>query len=331
MVSCTPLVIHDAIVGEAKEYNDFKGISKELLPYYEGFMSQYNSVHDKETFIFFSDPHLLGNDNSFTLQERIFFESSFNSMKCLYDKLPIDFCLCGGDWLNSKDTQDAAIRKLQFANEKMKDWFPRYYKILGNHDTNYQGIVSADNSSRGDLPDSIINNVYFNDTGSAFYFFKVKQTLFIILDTGIDWQTSINEYRKQQIEWLSQLLLVSKESHIVIGMHIFYNVYDTIKTRTPMSLEVMGLCNAFNKREVYESNYLTCDFTNAHGIVHFILCGHNHVDFEYYENDIPCIAITKFISDGKPSFDLCMIDYDNGYLETVRIGTGENRHIRFYQ
>ena len=151
--------------------------------------------------------------------------------------------------------------------------------------------------------------------------------MFYILDTGIDWFPHIDNYRFEQIAWLASNLAVNEEPHIVIGMHMFYNAKVDSSSILPMSREVLDLCSAFNKRGVYEYNTVKADFTAAHGIVHFFISGHNHVDFVCDEYDIPCIGITRLISEGQPSFDLCLVDYNTGVLNTIRVGSGQNRNI----
>ena len=122
-------------------------------------------------FLFFTDPHLLGSNNKFSDSEKSRLVDSFAEMKVLYDKLPVSFCLSGGDWLNNGDTQDMAKEKLLLADDEMKEMFPSYFKIMGNHDTNYQGIVSDDDISRGDLSREWVDNEYYSETGSAFFSF----------------------------------------------------------------------------------------------------------------------------------------------------------------
>ena len=325
VISCQSLSFEDVSYNDSSAYK--RELEESLQPYIKTFMDKYDNVGEKEAFIFFSDPHLLGDNSSFTSTEQKKFYTSFESMKVLYDRLPIEFCLCGGDWLNNRDTQNAAKEKLLYADSKMKEWFPSYYKMMGNHDTNYQGFVSNRDSSRGDLPYDFINNEYYKDIGCSYYSIKAKETLFIILDTGIDWETSMDVFRTQQIEWLSQLLCTNTCEHLVIGLHMFFNEPVENNHPLPMSKVLIDLCNAFNKRKSYDVNGETYDFAEAQGTIHFFICGHNHVDFVYYESVIPCVGITSFITEARPSYDLCLIDYDNGYLNMIRVGAGQDRHI----
>ena len=322
IISCNPLLSTDISVEDSQMVED-----ETLKPYFVAFSEKYERLNEKEAFVFFSDPHLLGYHSSLSYGEEQLFDSSFKSMRAIYNYLPFSFCLCGGDWLNNGDTQDSAKGKLLYADEMMNQWFYPYYKMMGNHDTNYQGVVSETDSSRGDLPDTFINDVYYSDIGTAYYTIKGMNTLFFILDSGIDWASQIDSYRQEQIEWLVSQLLTNIEKHIVIGIHMFYNG----KIVMPMSQALMDICNAFNRRDVYESSFVKADFTASQGVVHFILCGHNHADFVYDEYGIPCIGITKFITEGQPSFDLCLVDYESGCLNMIRVGSGSDRHIPIAQ
>ena len=324
-ISCEPFKI------DAVEKEDTFNLPDSLKHYAESFQTAYDLCIEKDSFLFFSDPHLLGNNSTFSTAEQLRFDSSFEAMRALYEYLPLEFVLCGGDWINNKDTQDAAKRKLLYADDRMKQWFSPYHKMMGNHDYNYQGIVSAANSARGDFLYSFINETYYADEGKSYYTIIGNNTRFFILDTGIDWTTIIDDYRKEQLEWLATQLQINKEKHIVIGMHIFYNGKVENNNPMPMSREVLGLCGAFNKRAVYESKVLKSDFRDSEGVVHFILCGHNHVDFEYLDSDVPCIGITQLETNNCPSYDLCLIDYDNGVMRMIRVGSGTDRLVQIAQ
>lgn len=304
-------------------------LADSLKHYVESFQTAYDSCIEKDSFLYFSDPHLLGYNSTFSQTEQHRFDASFGTMRALYDYLPLEFVLCGGDWINNRDTQDAAKRKLLYADARMKQWFSPYYKMMGNHDYNYQGVISFSNSCRGDLPYDFINGTYYSDEGKSYYMIEGDNTKFFILDTGIDWVTLIDDYRKEQLEWLAEQLRANEDKHIVIGMHIFYNGKVENNNPMPMSKEVLGLCVAFNKREVYESNVLNSDFRDSKGKVHFILCGHNHVDFEYLESAVPCIGITQLMTNNCPSYDLCLVDYDSGILKMIRVGSGADRQVQF--
>ena len=277
-----------------------------------------------ESFIYFTDPHLLGANSVFSDAVKINLSNSFTSMNELYSSIPFSFCLCGGDWLNNGDTQEMAKSKLLYVNDLMKSSF-RYYKMMGNHDTNYQGIISTEDSSRGDLPKCFIDEEYFSETGSAYYSFHTSQTVFYVLDSGLDWSIDLDDYRFEQLSWLASSLEKESYKHIVLCIHMFYN----LDIMTPMSAELVRLCNAFNDRCCVRLNEQEYDFRESTGRIHFVLTGHNHNDYvNYVGHGIPVICTCDFRKDSTFNFDLCVLDYESGFFHMIRVGGGEDRSIR---
>lgn len=298
-------------------------VYKEACLLYEEYAEKY---HPDESFLFFTDPHLPNIDGLFPDSSRESFISSFDLAKALYDDLSLYFCLCGGDWLNRMDTQDIAKQKLLFVDEQMKSLFNRYYKILGNHDTNYQGVISNNNSGRGDLPRSFIDQVYFVETGSAFYSFVGNMTRFYVLDSGLDWTSDMDDYRWEQIHWLANQLGNNRLKHIAICIHMFY-IDERI---VPMSKELVQLIDAFNNRSSITLQGIEYDFSLATGNIQFVLSGHNHKDsitFVGENGTIPIIQTINYSYEGSNSFDLCQVDYNCDVLTLIRVGYGESRSV----
>ena len=285
-----------------------------------------NCESGPEAFLYFTDPHLLSYGNRFDESIKNQLVSSFDLAKEVYKMLPLNFVLCGGDWLIDSDTQEIAKQKLLFADKQMKSMFTPYYKMFGNHDTNYQGIISDDNKNRGDFPREFIDKEYFSETGSAYYSFVEGNTEFFVLDSGIDWNPALNDYRREQLKWLSNELEKSDRLHKAIGIHLFYN--DGIKI-TPMAEELMSICSAFNSRTKYIIDDDEYDFSHSRGVIHFVISGHSHVDFTERVKGIPVIGTTNFYRGTHP-FDICILDYNTGYLDMVRVGEGEDRHVEMY-
>ena len=279
-----------------------------------------------ESFLYFTDPHLLSYGNRFDENIRNQLVSSFDLAKEVYELLPLNFVLCGGDWLTDSDTQEIAKQKLLFADKQMKSMFTPYYKMMGNHDTNYQGIISEENKNRGDFPKDFIDKEYFSETGSAYYSFIEGNTEFFILDSGLDWNTDLDDYRREQLKWLSKQLEKSDCLHKAIGIHMFYN--DGIKI-TPMAEELMSICSAFNSRTKYIIDDDEYDFSHSRGVIHFVISGHSHVDFTEIVQGIPVIGTTCFYNETHP-FDICILNYNTGYLDMIRVGEGEDRHVEMY-
>lgn len=296
---------------------------------YDQAQSIIQNSNISEAFLFFTDPHLLSGEDQFTRTTKNNLNDSFKSAKELYDKLMLDFCLCGGDWLNQRDSQEMAKEKLLYADQLMKTTFGKYYKIMGNHDTNYQGFISKNNKQRGDLPRSFIDNEYFSETGSAYYSFDGRETRFFILDSGLDWEISMDEYRWEQILWLAELLRTNDREHIVIGIHMFYSE-DNI---TPMSEILVQLCDAFNEKRIIAIGDREFDFTVAKGIIHLILSGHSHIDSLTYEGEgqgIPVVQTCNYTINSKQTFDLCLMDYNQMVAMMIRVGQGENRRVKLH-
>ena len=181
-------------------------ISEDIKYAVERYRELSNDGSIDDSFLFFTDPHLLDYNNNFGKETKDKLVASFSSAKEVYNYLSLGFCLCGGDWLIQGDTQAIAKEKLLFADTTMKSMFSHYYKVMGNHDTNYQGIVSDDDPRRGDFSRDYIDNTYFTETGSSYYSFMGKTTRFYILDSGLDYTTNMNDFRWEQLLWLADQL-----------------------------------------------------------------------------------------------------------------------------
>lgn len=301
-------------------------LSKEARPAFEQFNDLARSGNVDDVFLFFTDPHLLGSGNKFSINEQNRLIGSFDVAKELYDTLKLDFCLCGGDWLNSGDTQAMAKEKLLFADQQMKDKFSRYYKMLGNHDTNYQGIISIEDPKRGDFPRSFVDEVYFSETGSAFYSFLGKETQFFVLDSDLDWSLAMDDYRWEQLHWLADELTKTENEHLVLCIHMFYCQGKI----TPMSELLVQLIDNYNSCETITLNGKQYDYTSAKGKIHCVISGHSHydsLDYEGADKNIPIIRTCNYTINGTHTFDLCVMDYERGVLNLIRVGEGESREI----
>lgn len=302
-------------------------LSKDARPAFNKFTSLVKRGNISDSFLFFTDPHLLGASNKFSEDERCQLLGAFDLAKELYDTLKLGFCLCGGDWLNYGDTQEMAKEKLLFADRQMKLFFPAYFKMMGNHDTNYQGIVSEEDKTRGDLSRSFADKEYFFETGSAYYSFCGNKTRFFILDSGLDWSVSMDDYRWEQMHWLADQLQNNHYEHIAIGIHMFYT--DSGKL-TSMSELLISICDAYNSNQILTIQNTIYDYSLTKGKIYFILAGHNHSDGLTYvgkESNLPIIRTVNFNKEGSWSFDICAINYQNKKLDLIRVGLGEDRRI----
>lgn len=313
------------------------------------FASYVRQDADVESFLFMTDPHLGGSAGG-----AIPFENSFypcmEQIKKFYDKSPTSFLLCGGDWLNSKDTRDGAALKLGFIDGYMRSHFDKYFPVFGNHDDNYQG--SGQDKL---LSQRSVRNLMFRHAEKTYYTFKEGITKFIVLDSGGDvYPSDMNEYaRWEQLSWLGELLTQNTDEHLALAIHIYIYGIDTnsdgIKDTVfmpPFTQKVMDMMVAFNARTTYtdeDDQTITFNFANATGKVHFVIAGHRHINQNFFyrslgkggtlsPNGIPVVLSGDVRNEGvyrdRPSFDLVCADYTNNRLHMVRIGPyGSSRNI----
>lgn len=284
----------------------------------EYFQSLYNDIGNKTAFLFFTDPHMDHQSKRF--------KPYLTSVKATYDRLPLEFCICGGDWLNDKDTQDQAIDKLKHIDSFLEDcWGDDQYMILGNHDTNYQGkYQNSSEPNTGIIDHERLVNILFHKQGNSYYTFSKDNTLFVILDTGIDWEHEMCDFRWEQIQWLANILSNNNYEHIILCFHIFSN---NLPQSEVFANNILELCETFNNRgvvELYKNHY---DFCNAYGVVSCCICGHNHSDFINYDYSIPVIGTTQFKEGDMPTYDLCLVDWDKNIMYMIRVGEGKNRFV----
>ena len=273
----------------------------------------------KDSFIFFTDPHISYSDPDFN--------NSLLTVRDYYLETSAGFCVCGGDWLNDVDTPDEAYVKLQIADSILNVYFPScYYPVLGNHDTNYQGCLddSSKNSS-AQLSDIQIINCLFARFGSTYYSFDTNFSKYIVADTGIDWELELDEERYRQVEWFYETLLNNDKNHIVIFMHMYRNSKDSYH---PFPSTLMNIAVAFNDKKEIEINDVLMDFSHTKGTIACFICGHMHSDYIDTNTSIPVIGVTCFISSKRPTFDICLIDWDSNILNMVRVGAGRDRFVQ---
>ena len=288
------------------------------------FLMLLKDKSEVESFIFFTDPHLA----EFTGWESNYVKY-INALHNAYNSTPTSYVVCGGDWLGHSDTKDYACFKLAYIDDTMKTMFDNYYHVVGNHDTNYQGKLSEDAEIRtGTLGNEVICNLWFKDKRKAYYYFDGTVTRNYVLDTQLDvTDTTMDDYKWLQLDWLATELLKNDLPHSAIYMHIAF-INDS-NDFSEMAINLGKIISAYNNRITVVLNDRTYDFTKCSGRIDYILSGHIHRDYSALLGGVNCIA-TTWMRDGKtPSFDLCFSDYDNRKLYMIRVGTGENRLFDF--
>lgn len=277
-----------------------------------------------ESFLFFTDPHL----TEFSSWQSRCYEY-MGQIEKYYNSTPTSFCLCGGDWLGNSDLPSTACFKLGYIDGFMRSKFDKFYMLVGNHDTNYQGKLTSESATYTTrLSDQSISDLWYRGD-RAYYEFKGSCTRFFAFDTGIENQavTTFDNYGYEQAQWFAGNLMTNTDEHVVITAHILYPL--TIGTLQPLTALVLQIAEAFNNRSSIVVNGTNYDFSNAQGKVEFGLFGHFHADGEYTHNGIPCVMTTNVRHDESagPSFDLVFIDYDNRKVKFVRVGSGDDREV----
>lgn len=304
---------------ESLGYNPPNGVKE--------FNSLINGKTTVEKFLWFTDPHLCEGADW-----QAEFETYKKHLKACYDATPTTFAVCGGDWLGNGDTQAEACFKLGFIEGQMTSIFrDKYYPVVGNHDTNYQGVLTEGASANTGLLDkTTIRNLWVRDYKilSPVYSFDGENTRFFVFDSELDWDLSMNDYKIEQLFWFCEELAKMRDGNVVAFIHIYYNYDGTSNQTSEMGKKITEIANAFNERSSYTlMEGLSFDFSNTGGKFRFVLAGHNHGDSVTIEDNIPVILTTDTRDNGTPTFDLCLADYDNNKLHLCRVGSGESRVV----
>ena len=323
------LLVSESFVSEfASVYNnkieDIKNIiihTDDMVIKCNEFTSLFNNSKENDSYLFFTDPHLLGSNGS--IDNKIF-EEYIYAIKQYYDTLPFDFICCGGDWLNMGDTPLQAKYKLGYMNGIVYSNFENYYPIVGNHDTNYGG---TEVSGKKELETQTISNLMCRKHGKSYYSFDTLNTKYYVLDSYTDYEPAMSDYKWTQLKWLCEQLITNDSKHSVIMFHIFFLNETTRNTFTDVIGNIITAYNNRSSYTTYDAASETFDFSACSGRIEYCLCGHSHKDFVEQLGGVPAIGTINLQAKGVPNFDMLFVDYDNNIVKCVRVGTGDNRTI----
>ncbi|GEM_PF-5860097 len=299
----------------------------EKLPKAFEFCALLNDAKESENFLFFTDTHLYNKGEMSDEQEQARAQLFLGEMERYYAATPMNFILDGGDWLGDNDTMAEAKGKLCMVDAYMRAHFHDYYPVLGNHDSNYQGVdengvqLGAD---RGMSPAESAN-LRFRAYGHPYYSFNGAHTTFFVLDSQIDWNATVmNDYKWEQMHFVAKGLQTDAARHYAIAIHMWW-WYELTSPDAAMVAELKKIILAYNGREKLKIQDTAYDFTQAQGRIEFVISGHMHRDLQTQVGTCPVIATTLIRETGDASFDMVYADYDNRRLHCVRVGVGENR------
>ena len=294
------------------------------------FASLYQNTEKVDSFLYFTDPHLLSAGDTTKFYDK--FVNYTEVLGEFYNRTPTTFVLCGGDWLEWNDTPENALYKLSIMTGQMKKLFgENYYPAFGNHDDNYGG-----DNTNGDpkLNNSVLKNVMFPFQNDMYYRFEGQIGSFYVLNSGTDQRNPMDDYRWEQIDWLANDLKTTDKPYSAIAMHIIWNIQAAHTLNddiTPFATNVNAVIEAYNNRNSVTLNGITYNFTDCTGRVCFMLGGHGHIDHIDTENyAVPMILTTAMYYGTSPTFEMVLVDWENGTLNMVRVGdggNGENRTI----
>ena len=279
------------------------------------FCEKLVDVETAESFLFFTDPHVLNeayfDNDPIYMQECITYIQKFNN------SAPVAFCLCGGDWLENGDTVAEAAFKMGYIKQIMKSMFKPSYLLVGNHDTNYQGVEK--------LSIDTIDNLWYEGKKSYFTF-EGMNTKFYCFNTDVE-ASSLSDLDNEQIGWFLQSLTSETAGRIALAAHILYNTSGG--SLHPLSNAVLAIAEQYNSRGTYTFGGQTYDFSSATGTIYFFIGGHTHEDATYVINGIRCVLTRNARRGANPpyAFDLVAVDYDTNKINLVRVGNGESRTL----
>ena len=316
-----------------------------------------NGKNEIETFLFFTDPHLTPNSRYETMTELVR-DKFVSALQKYYNSLPLDTVICGGDWLNFDHTNAEAAGWLGYCDAYMRKLFRNYLPVFGNHDNNpYNPDTSQSNWLKA-LTYVDIRNLMFRENKMTYYSHEAVNTRFYVLNSGVSFIKGMTDStysrlvnnRWTQVDWLGQKLLSEDPAHGIIVFHIYSNATNEsewfsnatgywAKGIHAFGANVKAMAIAYNNRQSITLNGNTYDFSNCEGNIAFIMCGHTHFDYVDTSGELPIVCCTNLEGgylDGNevkytltPTFDNCVVDYDNGVLYMVRIGAAKSRIIHF--
>ena len=315
---------------------------KNLIPNWQNkvqtFCNLLNDTSQHEAFLFFTDPHIFG-DNLvpiLTDQNITRMKDYMSNVQKVYNSSPTSFIVCGGDWLHSGDTISLAVKKLGYIDGMCKSMFHNYHHVVGNHDTNFRGIDNNNNNYNssefeGMLNPLAIRNLWYREQKSCYYQFNGSQAKCYILDTNTNYylqgqqrdaNSTPSNYELEQAIWFANSLKNDDPIRAIVFLHIPNN--------HPMVTLADQIITAFNNHSITIVNNTNIDFTNCIGHVDFCMAGHLHQDTQTIIGGVPCI-VTAWSQYGKnlTTFDLVDVNYETRKINCIRIGAGKNRQFNF--
>lgn len=273
-----------------------------------------NSSPNSEQFMFFTDCHTVFNGD---WERRT--SAHIDYIKRIYASAPVNFIVDGGDWLTDSHTVQEACHAHGFIRNQF-DNVP-YYRAVGNHDTNDQGVQKLTHQQLHNL---------IQKGEKTYYSFETENTKFIVLNSQSDNSSNCdNDFVIEMLRFVHQELLTNTKPHIIFIIHIYVLNTATTSTYWHGFNRVDYLVNQFNNRKSGSIGAIAdlgvIDFTNVTGKIHAVFTGHCHADFTRVDSNKLNIIGTKNNDYTAPAIDLVNVDYDANTITIKRVGNGEDR------
>lgn len=329
-----------------------------LPSYYEDYMAEKNTLVNSKmdlisnclAFVFFTDSHITNNKLR-----------SPNMIYSILKNTSIKDVICGGDVISAYGDHNRIVRDCEVHKELYG--FAKPYYVRGNHD-NYAketedattGVIESNSMTinrfiRPYHDDIIIQNgktyYYFDRPLNKVRFISIDTTEIINETTGTsgEFQPSYS-ITQEQLDWFVNTLKNTPDGYkIVLLSHVPIN--SNLAWSLDEALIFGDIVEAFNNKTSINKtdNYarvVNTDFSKTNGKVILSISGHGHVD-DSFVSDSGCVYYevncdTLLNNGGSPyervdgtvseqSFDVVIINVDNGDIHTVRYGAGIDKTL----
>lgn len=274
-------------------------------------------------------------------------------IKYIADKTGINKIIYGGDILDTHTLSAAKEKLWEFVSQDSPEG---QINILGNHDTNRYG--AAGNKLTLEQAYSIYGrlNEKSGNTNGKFYFYQdnaSQRVRFIYLNTEGKADGTSYKFTEdtEQAQWFVDTLTNTPADYtILVFAHILFNPNSdpssTLQSVTS-SYFIAQLMDNYNARQNGTYYNVTWDFRNSTAKCAALITGHTHRDYssQTSTSHIPLIATVcdanaaniNVYNDldrttgtcNEQAVDLFFVDTENGTIETIRIGAGEDRSFSF--
>ena len=270
-------------------------------------------LNDGFGFVFFTDPHNLTGWFGATPYSLM---NDLQYIRIIKEHTPSEYVFCGGDWLNVEHITLAQSAWLvgRVQNLMQTEIGSKAYTVFGNHDDN----TESGQGSGYNLTQAQLGRMWYNNNTCYFILDATKDLDIYMLE--IDYSLSaISTNQRIQLEWIAAQLQNNTKTHI-------FGIGHMLMSESPYFGEALcSIIDAFNRKTTIVFNNNTYSYINVPGTWHFLIGGHEHIDTDRIQSNIPIIITRNFFNNR--TVDLVYADWNNSKLYLDRIGYGDSRII----